>query len=127
MLRAGIAYDHRGTEQLKIWSSYGAIVFKQDLANGSNKTAEECDTECARFDDNGHFVPGANNGRDLGTSSKKWRNIYVMDMHFSNEGGSPNSVDGTTGNWTLQEGADGIYMINNKNGKKYEMMLKEVQ
>ena len=50
-----------------------------------------------------------------------------MDMHFSNDGGDPNCVDGTTGDWTLQEGADGIYMINNKNGKKYEMMLKEVQ
>ena len=126
-LRAGIAYDHANTEQLKIWSSYGAIVFSQDLANGGSETAETCDTECARFDDNGHFIPGANNARDLGSTSKKWRNIHVMDMHFSNDGGDPNCVDGTTGNWTLQEGADGIYMINNKNGKKYEMMLKEVQ
>ena len=126
-LRAGIHFDHSNTEQFKIWSAYGDIVFYQDLANSGSETAESCDTECARFDANGHFVPGSNNARDLGTSSKKWRNIYVMDMHFSNEGGSPNSVDGTTGNWTLQEGEDGIYMINNKNGKKYEMMLKEVQ
>ena len=125
--RAGIAFDHKGTEQFKIWSSYGDIVFKGHSSNSGNLTAEECNMELARFNNDGHFVPGANNGRDLGTSSLKWRNIYVMDMHFSNEGGSPNSVDGTTGNWTLQEGADGIYMINNKNGKKYEMMLKEVQ
>ena len=126
-LRAGIHYDHKGTEQFKIWSSYGDIVFKGHSGNSGDLTAEQCNMELARFDNSGHFVPGVNNGRDLGTSSLKWRNIYVMDMHFSNEGGSPNSVDGTTGNWTLQEGADGIYMINNKNGKKYEMMLKEVQ
>ena len=126
-LRAGIHYDHSNTEEFKIWSAYGDIVFKGNSGNSSSSTAEQCNLELARFDANGHFVPGANNARDLGTSSKKWRNIYVMDMHFSNEGGSPNSVDGTTGNWTLQEGEDGIYMINNKNGKKYEMMLKEVQ
>ena len=125
--RAGIVFDHAGTEEFKIWSSYGDIVFNGHSSNAGDLTAEQCNTELARFDNNGHFVPGANNARDLGTSSKKWRNIYVMDMHFSNEGGSPNSVDGTTGDWTLQEGEDGIYMINNKNGKKYEMMLKEVQ
>ena len=125
--RAGIMMDHSSTEEFKIWSGYGDIVFNGNSGNSGNLTAEQCNRELARFNNDGHFVPGANNGRDLGTSSLKWRNIYVMDMHFSNEGGSPNSVDGTTGNWTLQEGEDGIYMINNKNGKKYEMMLKEVQ
>ena len=125
--RAGLVFDHAGTEEFKIWSGYGDIVFNGHSSNTGNLTAEQCNLELARFNNDGHFVPGANNGRDLGTSSLKWRNVYVMDMHFSNEGGSPNSVDGTTGNWTLQEGADGIYMINNKNGKKYEMMLKEVQ
>jgi len=126
-LRAGIAYDHANTEQLKIWSAYGSIAFYADLANGASETAETCDTKLAEFDTFGSFVPGANNARDLGNSNLKWRNIHVMDMHFSNDGGDPNCVDGTTGDWTLQEGADGIYMINNKNGKKYEMMLKEVQ
>ena len=125
--RAGIVMDHSGTEEFKIWSGYGDIVFNGHSSQGGNLTAEQCNRELARFNNDGHFVPGANDARDLGTSSLKWRNIYVMDMHFSNEGGSPNSVDGTTGNWTLQEGEDGIYMINNKNGKKYEMMLKEVQ
>ena len=126
-LRAGIHYDHSNSEEFKIWSAYGDIVFKGHSSNASSLTAEQCNTELARFDGNGHFIPGANNARDLGTTSKKWRNIHVMDMHFSNDGGDPNCVDGTTGDWTLQEGADGIYMINNKNGKKYEMMLKEVQ
>jgi len=46
-------------------------------------------------------------------------------MHFSNEGKS-NSVDGTWGDWTLQEGDENIFMINNRTGKKYKMGLQEV-
>ena len=74
----------------------------------------------------GHVYPGANNARDLGGSSLRWRNIYTMDLQLSNEGGTPNVVDNTTGDWTLQEGENDIYMINNKTGKKYAMMLREV-
>ena len=46
-------------------------------------------------------------------------------MHFSNEGKS-NSVDGTWGDWTLQEGDENIFMINNRTGKKYKMGLVEI-
>ena len=52
--------------------------------------------------------------------------MIFNDAHFSNEGSS-NSVDGTWGDWTLQEGEEDIYMINNRTGKKYAMMLKEVE
>ena len=37
-----------------------------------------------------------------------------------------NDVDGTWGDWTLQEGEDNIYMINNRTGKKFKMNLTEV-
>ena len=124
-LRGGIVYDHKSTEELQIWSSYGAIVFYQDLANGGNETPVTCDTKCAEFDTNGHFVPGANNGRDLGTSSKRWRNIYTNDLNLSNEGGV-NKVDGTWGNYTIQEGESDLFLINNRNGKKYKFNLTEV-
>ena len=75
----------------------------------------------------GHFNPAANNTYDLGTPSTRWRNIYTNDLNLSNEdkdGG--NDVDGTTGNWTIQEGHDELYVINNVTGKKYAMMLREV-
>ena len=49
----------------------------------------------------------------------------MNDAHFSNEG-STNSVDGTWGDWTLQEGENDIYMINNRTNKKYKMNLTEV-
>ena len=69
--------------------------------------------------------PQANNTYNLGSSSYRWANLYVNDAHFSNKGHS-NSVDGTWGDWTLQEGEDTIYMLNNRNGKKYKMALQEV-
>ena len=73
----------------------------------------------------GHHYPESSNSYDLGHSSYRWRNIYVNDMHFSNEG-STNSVDGTWGDWTLQEGDENIFMINNRSGKRYKMALQEV-
>ena len=50
----------------------------------------------------------------------------MNDAHFSNEGHS-NSVDGTWGSWTLQEGENDIFMINNRTGKKYAITMKEVE
>ena len=73
----------------------------------------------------GDFKPESNNTYNLGDSSYRWANLYVNDMHFSNEGKS-NSVDGTWGDWTLQEGDENIFMINNRTGKKYKMGLQEV-
>ena len=62
-------------------------------------------------------LPIGNNSYDLGTSSYRWRNIYTNDLHLSNEG-SANSVDGTWGNYTIQEGEDDLFLINKRNGKK---------
>ena len=74
----------------------------------------------------GHFEPMSNNTRDLGSSSLRWRNVYTNDLNLSNEG-STNDVDGTWGNYTIQEGEDDLFLINRRNGKKYKFMLKEVE
>ena len=63
---------------------------------------------------------------DLGSTSARWNNLYVNDLQLSNESSGGNSVDGSWGDWTLQEGEDTIYMLNNRNGKKYKMNLTEV-
>ena len=80
---------------------------------------------CAVNND-GHFVPASNNTYDLGNTGARWRNIYTNDLNLSNQESDGNSVDGTTGNWTIQEGKNELYVINNITGKKYKMMLKEV-
>ena len=74
---------------------------------------------------NGHFVPQTNNTFDIGTSSYRVRNIYTNDLNLSNEGGA-NDVDGTYGSYTIQEGAEDLFLINRRNGKKYKFNLTEV-
>ena len=73
----------------------------------------------------GSIRPLANNTYDLGTSSLRWRNIYTNDLNLSNEGSS-NDVDGTWGNWTIQEGESDLFLKNNRSGKKYKFNLTEV-
>lgn len=69
--------------------------------------------------------PDGNNTRSLGTSSNRWSDVFTNDLHLSNKGGA-NKVDGTWGDWTLQEGEDQVFMINNRNGKKYAINLTEI-
>ena len=77
------------------------------------------------INNNGDVLPGVHNTSDLGSSSKRWRNVYTTDLQLSNEGKS-NDVDGTWGNYTIQEGESELFLINNRNGKKYVFLLKEV-
>ena len=73
----------------------------------------------------GNVVPEANNTRDLGTTALRWANVYTNDLNLSNEGSS-NDIDGTWGNYTIQEGAEDLFLINKRNGKKYKFNLTEV-
>ena len=77
------------------------------------------------IDSNGHFLPNTNNSKDLGSTSLRWRNIYTTDLQLSNEG-KTNDVDNTWGNYTIQEGESDLFLINNRNGKKYKFNLTEV-
>lgn len=83
-------------------------------------------TTRAQWDTSGNLIPYSDASYNLGSTSNRWNNIYTADAHFSNEGTEGNSVDGTTGNWTLQEGENNIYMLNNKTGKRYKIKLEEV-
>ena len=96
----------------------GNMVFTTRTAGGS-------DTSRAMFTTDGHFIPYANNTYDLGSTSQRWRNVYTNDLNLSNEGSS-NDVDGTWGSYTIQEGADDLFLINKRNGKKYKFNLTEV-
>ena len=73
----------------------------------------------------GHIYPDLNNTYDIGTTTYRVRNIYTNDLNLSNEGGK-NDVDGTWGNYTIQEGESDLFLINKRNGKKYKFNLTEV-
>src|SRR6056300_237664 len=74
-----------------------------------------------------NLVPAANDTYDIGASGNVWRNLYTGDLHLSNEAKEEgNAIDGTKGNWTIQEGAEDLYILNNKTGKKYKFKLEEI-
>ena len=61
-------------------------------------------------------IPGDNGGTDLGSTTKRWANIYTSDMHFANE----------RGDWTLIEENDYITFRNNRTGRRFRMMMEDI-
>ena len=72
-----------------------------------------------------NLTPDGNNSRDLGSSSKRWANLYINDLSLSNKG-HKNDVDGTWGSYTIQEGHEELFLINHRTGKKFKFNLTEV-
>tara|TARA_R110002167_G_scaffold108347_1_gene276653 strand:- start:145 stop:639 length:495 start_codon:yes stop_codon:yes gene_type:complete len=99
------------------------------------------------------IIPDTNEAYDLGSASFKIRDAYISDntiymgdeatiksegtaivvqdlktgdLHLDNTQREGNSVDGTNGSWTFQEGADELYLLNNVSGKKYKFNLTEI-
>lgn len=62
------------------------------------------------------ITPSATATYDLGTSGLRWRNIYTNDLHLSNG----------IGDYTIVEGEEDLFLVNNKNGKHYKFALIEV-
>jgi hypothetical protein len=99
----------------------GRIVLSTTAVGASSPT------ERMRITSAGHMLPGLDDSYDLGSTSLRWRNLYTTDLHLSNEGKpGGNQIDGTTGNWTIQEGEESLYIINNKSLKKYKFFLEEI-
>ena len=109
-------------------SGYGSIGGAYNLVLGHGLSRDIVfstgGTEKVRITSNGHTLPGADNTFDLGGNDKRWRNIFTNDLQLSNKG-KTNDVDGTWGDWTLQEGENKIFMINNRTGKKYSLKMEE--
>ena len=91
------------------WTLGTAVSVPTDLSNVSS-----------------NILPDADNTRDLGSSTKRWANVYTADAHFNNIGTGGNDVDGSEGHWTMQEGESDMFLINRITGKKYKLNLTEV-
>ena len=52
--------------------------------------------------------------------------VTTQDINMSNLNSLPNEVDNTQGSWSIQEGADDLFLINRVSGKKYKFNLTEV-
>jgi len=66
---------------------------------------------------NQHLFPSADNASDLGSTAKRWRNIYTTDLHLANE----------RGNWTVIEEEDYLTLRNNKTNKVYKLVMEEIE
>jgi hypothetical protein len=76
----------------------------------------------------GNIIPGTNDTYDLGSQAAVWQNLYTGDLHLSNQAKNQgNIVDGTKGSWTLQEGKDDIFLINNISGEKFKINLSKIK
>jgi len=64
----------------------------------------------------GDVLPASDNATNLGSASKRWANVYTGDLHLKND----------RGDWTILEEPDYLCVINNATGKKYKMMLQEI-
>jgi hypothetical protein len=120
--------DSGGTSYIR--ATNGSLFFEADRANAASSSIIRFKIDNAdklTIDANGHTYPGSAT-QDLGKATDPWRNIYTQDLVLSNEKREEgNSVDGTKGNWTIQEGEEHLYIINNKSGKKYKFALEEIE
>ena len=112
-------YGSAAIQALSHSSSGGYVTILTGNADNTNPT------ERLRIDQSGHVLPGANNSYDLGSTGARWRNVFTNDLNLSNKG-STNSVDNTWGDYTIQEGENDLFLINNRSGKKYKFNLTEV-
>lgn len=64
----------------------------------------------------GTTLPKATNSYDLGSAALRWRNIYTQDLHLSNG----------IGDYTVVEGEEELYLVNNKSKKSFKFALIEV-
>ena len=105
--------------EIKVTSTQATNTNKAFTINNNDQT------EGLDISFKGEILPKADADVNLGGPSNRWANIYSADLQLSNEGAA-NEVDGTWGQYTIQEGEDDLFLINRRSGKKYKFMLQEV-
>ena len=110
----------------EIYQKHGVTATRNTFAVYANTGASGAKAAQFLVRGDGKVLPGTDGTQDLGASNARWANIYSADLQLSNEGGA-NDVDGTWGQYTIQEGEDDLFLINRRSGKKYKFMLQEVQ
>ena len=65
----------------------------------------------------GNLFPTVDNSKDLGSASKRWRNIYTTDLHLAND----------RGNWTVIEEENYLTIRSNKTGKRFKLLMEEIE
>ena len=94
------------------WQAAGS----PSITDNGNAVAITIDTsEDCTF--TGNLFPTSDNAKDLGSSSKRWQNIYTTDLHLAND----------RGDWTVIEEEDYLTLRNNKTDKVYKLVMEEIE
>ena len=108
-----LAHSPSGTEGNDAAVDGGGITLK---SSDSDKEIKWVNADDA-WTFNQHLFPSADNASDLGSSAKRWRNIYTTDLHLQNE----------RGNWTVIEEENYLTLRNNKTDKVYKLVMEEIK
>ena len=118
---------HDGTQSIIKDSGTGQLrISGQNTVAITNAAATE---NYARFLNNGAVELYHDNVKKIETTSSGITvqgSVTTQDMNMSNLNGIANEVDNTKGSWSIQEGADDLFLINRVSGKKYKFNLTEV-
>jgi hypothetical protein len=64
-----------------------------------------------------NIVPATDAAQDLGTSAKRFKNLYIGDLHMQND----------RGHYQLIEEEEYLSIRNHKTGKLYKFVLEEIE
>jgi hypothetical protein len=107
---------------IKPLTGAGNTVTIQDQAGGAILTSGNSGATITNATLNsptisGDVLPSTDATQDLGSSAKRWDNIFTTDLHLANE----------RGNWTVIEEEDYLTLRNNKTDKIYKLIMEEVK
>ena len=118
---------HNGSHSYIDDAGTGGLLLRSNNFHVTNNNGTESIIHTA---ENGSVECYYDNSKKLETTSggiTVQGSVTTQDINLSNlSAESPNEVDGSRGNWTMQEGADDLFLINRVNGKKYKFNLTEV-
>jgi len=121
-----VAGTGRFTGVLTLDSTISNIATTHVTASGNISGSVGSTGSFGHMESAGNVLPKVDNAVDLGSTARRWANLFVGDLVLSNEGSGGNDIDGTEGKWIIQEGEESLYLLNRKNNKKYKFKLEEV-
>ena len=105
------------------WSGSNTFIKDLDVDDGTvsvditnNRVGIGTTNPAAALDVAGNVFPSADATHDLGSSSKRWNNLYTNDLHLAND----------RGDYTIVEEEEYLSIRNNKTGKLYKFVLEEI-
>jgi hypothetical protein len=98
-----------------IGSITGSMIANDTITDANISVSAAISSSKLSFD--ADVLPDADNTINLGSPSLRFANIYTGDLHLRND----------RGDWTVVEEEHALTLRNNKTGKRYEFVLKEIE